>query len=131
MSIDGARVHAYAITVKHVEQDGVRWRGEDGHAFALNVDLPRDALIDFQNGGYVGYAVGDFVKRHSARGVAVYAAFDGDVRVRTAVRRSASPNVTLASVASVFTEGRGSVASVVNGDGAAVGPAGNALARWP
>ena len=131
ISLEGNNAVAYAINVKHVEQDGVRWRGEDGHAFALNVDLPRDALIDFQNGGYVGYAVGDFVKRHSARGVAVYAAFDGDVRVRTAVRRSASPNVTLASVASVFTEGRGSVASVVNGDGAAVGPAGNALARWP
>ena len=59
------------------------------------------------------------MKRHGARGVAVYAAFDGDVRVRTAVRRSASPNVTLASVASVYTEGRGAIASVVHGDGAA------------
>ena len=65
------------------------------------------------------------------RGGAANAACAGDGRVRTAVRRAASPNVTLASVASVFTEGRGSVASVVNGDGAAVGPAGNALARWP
>ena len=131
ISVEGAHVHAYAIAVKHVEQDGVRWRGEDGHALGINVDLPRDAAADFQNGGYVGFAVGDFVKRHGARGVAVYASFESDVRVRTAVRRSASPNVTLASVASVYTEGRGAIASVVNGDGAAVGPAGNAVARWP
>ena len=55
ISLEGNNAVAYAIAVKHVEQDGVRWRGEDGHAFALNVDLPRDALIDFQNGGYVGY----------------------------------------------------------------------------
>ena len=131
ISVEGARVHAYAISIKHVEQDGVRWRGEDGHALGINVDLPRDAAADFQNGGYVGFAIGDFVKRHGARGVAVYASFESDVRVRTAVRRSASPNVTLASVASVYTEGRGAIASVVNGDGAAVGPAGNAVARWP
>ena len=66
-----------------------------------------------------------------AVGLAVYAEFEGDVRVRTAVRRSASPNVTLHSVASVFVVGRGVILSVVNGDGAAVGPAGNALARYP
>ena len=114
-----------------MEQDGVRWRGRSTFIPNAWPSSPRDASADFQNGGYVGFAVGDFVKRHGARGVAVYASFESDVRVRTAVRRSASPNVTLASVASVFAAGRGAIASVVNGDGAAVGPAGNALARWP
>ena len=48
ISVEGARVHAYAISVRHVEQDGVRWRGEDGHALGINVDLPRDAAAHFQ-----------------------------------------------------------------------------------
>jgi hypothetical protein len=131
ISVDGADVVAYALRVVAVEADGIRWRGENGAAYGVDVDLPRDAGTDFQNGGYVGYAVGDFVQRHEAVGLAVYAEFEGDVRVRTAVRRSASPNVTLHSVASVFVAGRGVILSVVNGDGAAVGPAGNALARHP
>ena len=64
-------------------------------------------------------------------GLAVYARFDDDVTVRTAVRKSASPNVTLSSVAAHWAGGRGAISSVVNGDGAAVNGAGNALARVP
>ncbi|KAH8090211.1 hypothetical protein JL720_6523 [Aureococcus anophagefferens] len=123
----------YGLAVEHAGTDGVRWLGENGTALHAEAILPFDGTQgSFGNGGHSGFAVGDFVKAHDALAVAVYGNFrDEAVVVRTAVRKSASPNATFEGATAAHLGGLGTIAAVINGDGAAVGPAGNKVSRWP
>ena len=123
----------YGLEVEHAGTDGVRWLGENGTALHAEATLPFDGTQgSFGNGGHSGFAVGDFVRAHDALAVAVYGNFrDEAVVVRTAVRKSASPNATFEGATAAHLGGLGTIAAVINGDGAAVGPAGNKVSRWP
>ncbi|KAK7230654.1 hypothetical protein SO694_00078023 [Aureococcus anophagefferens] len=131
--LEDGLVLSFSGQVEHAGTDGIRWLGENGTALHAEAILPFDGTQgSFGNGGHSGFAVGDFVKAHDALAVAVYGNFrDEAVVVRTAVRKSASPNATFEGATAAHLGGLGTIAAVINGDGAAVGPAGNKVSRWP
>lgn len=119
--VRGDNVHMYGLAVEHVLEDGVSWEGENGMTIFFQCELPYDVDQNYGDKGYVGYRVAEGVTEHVAAGAGVYSFFrDYEVTVETAISCPPAVEAGFKFPMTKFLKGKGSIATIINGKGAAI-----------
>ena len=123
--VDGDDVTMYGLAVEHTLQDLTVWNGERGRTYFYQSELPYGVTQgEFGDKGYAGYRVADGVTSHGGWGVGVYSFFrDHNVTVQAGIVAPSAPEGSFVAPLTVFLNGNGGIAHVINDKGAAsVGP---------
>merc|ERR1719356_358271 len=91
-------------------QDQVVWNGENGTTIFFQCELPYDVSSSTWTApGYVGYRIGDKVKKHTLSGAGVYSYFrDYEVFATSGFRApEARGEMKLTNLFTVFLNGKG------------------------
>ncbi len=122
--VTGDDVTVYGLAGEHTTGDTVHWLGERGASFFFQAEYAYDVTqANFGDKGFVAYRVGANVTAHQAWGTGVYHYFrDEAVSVYTAIAAPAQLEASFVAPVSVFLNGRGQVAHVLNDKGQATSP---------
>jgi hypothetical protein len=126
--VNGDDVTAYGLFVEHYQKTEVIWNGQRGRAVLFQNEMPYDppsqaawSLSDAFK-GYPAFAVSPDVNSFQGYGFASYSFFNQGLPINatTAFLVPETSGVRMQSLLTVFLDGSGSIASVINGIGAAV-----------
>ena len=111
----------------------MRWLGERGATYFVQMELPYDANSTFAANGYVGYRVEANVADHDAYGVGVYHFFrDYVVTVPNVIVAPPQLEHRFVAPLAVYLTGKGTALHVINDKGNWTGPKGGNgdVAHW-
>jgi hypothetical protein len=135
--VNGDDVTIYGLFSEHHQKYQVLWNGNWGRLYFYQSEWPYDppsqsAWSEAPGvNGYASYKVADTVTSHQAYGLGIYAVFINSTNIScfNAIETPISPQVNVHHMMNVFiagtTGGSGTsqITHVINGTGAAVGPA--------
>lgn len=131
LQVNGDDVTATGLFVEHYQKNQVVWNGNGGTTVFYQSELPydvpsQDAWTDTSGAsprdGYASYRVGDKVTSHRAYGLGVYSYFNQglDIVEASAIQAPDRPGVQFTDMVTRFLNGNGSIAHVINDQGAEV-----------
>jgi hypothetical protein len=127
--VNGANVTALGLAVEHYQKVQTQWNGNCGETIFYQSELPYDppsqsAWMRGSTNGYESYVVSGTVHSHQAWGLGVYSYLNvGPAIVEDrAIFLPKYPGVSIHDAVTVFLNGYGSIAHVVNETGNAVNP---------
>lgn len=139
--VNGNDVALYALFVEHFQKYQTLWNGERGRTWFYQNELPYDppsqaAYMAGNTRGWAAYKVAERVTDHHAVGLGVYANFTADPRIvlENAIEAPRAPGVRFDNVTTIsLGGGKGTIAHLVNGVGAAARPGAvrQTLVRYP
>lgn len=117
--VESDDVTMYALAVEHTEKDLTVWKGERGRTFFYQSEFPYGVTQkQYGDNGYAGYRVAAGVQAHEAWGVGVYSYFrDHNVTAHSGIVVPAALEPSFHSPLSVFLNGFGGIAHVINEKG--------------
>lgn len=125
--VNGNNVTALGLFVEHYQKNQVIWNGDGGQTIFYQSELPYDvpsqaAWMDGKQKGYASYKVANSVTTHSAYGMGVYSFFNvgPDIVDHAGIDAPFKPHVTFKDLVTIFLNGNGSIAHVINDYGDAV-----------
>jgi len=129
LEVHGDNVTIYGLQVEHTVQDLVKWNGNGGKLYFFQSELPYDVTQEsFCDKGYAGYSVDEAVESHEAYGIGVYSYFrDHECLLPSAIKAPEKSGIKFVNTFTKHLNGYGSILSIWNGRGPAVGPG---MARW-
>lgn len=128
--VNGNDVTLYGLMVEHFQQYQTIWNGEGGKTYFYQSEMPYDIpdQASWMNGsikGYASYKVADQVLSHDAYGLGAYSYFrDAEVEQNSAFEAPIAKDVVFHNVCTVFLNGKGDIAHVINNTGDKVNTAG-------
>jgi hypothetical protein len=127
LAVNGDDVTATGLFVEHYQKNQVLWNGNGGTTVFYQSELPYDvpsqaAWMDGSRDGYASYRVGNRVTSHHAYGLGVYSYFDQGIDIvdASAIEAPERPGVHFTDMVTRFLNGNGSIAHVINSQGAEV-----------
>jgi hypothetical protein len=126
--VNGDDVFAYGLSVEHYQKAAVIWNGQDGRTVFFQNEMPYDPPSQAawsqsaRFKGYPAFVVSPNVRTFQGYGMGSYSYFDQGLAIEaaTAFLIPQTPGVWMHDLLTVFLDGSGSIASVINGTGGAV-----------
>ena len=126
--VNGNNVSAYGLAVEHYQQYEVEWNGQGGKVVFFRNENPYDPpsqsawMASSTQDGYPAFYIPNSVTTFQGYGMGSYCFFNQGVAIENAMafQAPATSGVVFTSLLTVFLNGSGGIASVINGTGAAV-----------
>lgn len=115
--VNGDHVTAYGLACEHTLGEMTYWAGDYGKTYFYQSEMPYDVGSDWEAKGYAGYTVADNVTNHEGYGIGVYSYFrDYNVTANSGIKAPEVSGVKFTDSLTVFLNGNGGIANVVNND---------------
>ena len=125
--VNGTNVTFYGLFVEHFQQYQVIWNGNGGRTYFFQNEMPYDppnqaAWMNGGTQGWAAYKVGDAVTSHEAWGLGSYCFFSSNPSVVAAhaFETPTGGGIRFHDMVTVSLGGTGTIAHVINNNGAAV-----------
>jgi hypothetical protein len=127
--VNGDDVSAYGLFVEHYQKTELIWNGQGGRTVCFQNEMPYDPpsqgawSLSATFKGYPAFVVAPNVRTFQGYGMGSYSFFNRGLPIEaaTAFQVPRTPGVRMHDLLTVFLDGSGSLDSVINGTGAAVG----------